>query len=285
MPKTLREALLWAKSELTKAGVDMPALDAELLLAHVLGISRVALYTKTDRILSEFEWERFIEHVNRRAAHIPLAYLVGKKEFYGLDFFVTPAVLIPRPETELMVEEGVNFLRKYRGLKLVVDVGTGSGAVGISIARQIPLGLFFLLDISEEAIKVAKVNARHHGVYERVIFGKGDLLEPLSFLDFKGKISLITANLPYIPSGEIPDLMPEVQKEPVLALDGGGDGLNLYRRLLPAAYKILAQDGMLLLEIAPYQGVAITREAKDLYHVEIKKDLAGRDRLVILKKK
>ena len=285
MPKSLREALLWAKSELARAGIDMPALDAELLLAHVLGISRVGLYTKTDRILSEYEWERFIDHINRRASHIPLAYLTGKKEFYGLDFFVTPAVLIPRPETELMVEEGVNFLKNFRGLKLAVDVGTGSGAVGIAIARQISLGLFFLLDISEEALKVAKVNARHHGVYDRVIFGKGDLLEPLNSLDFKGKISLITANLPYIPTGEIDDLMPEVKKEPVLALDGGEDGLMLYRRLLPAAHKILAEEGMMLLEIAPYQGEAILEEAQDLYRVEIKKDLAGRDRLVILKKK
>ncbi|GAV22193.1 peptide chain release factor N(5)-glutamine methyltransferase [Carboxydothermus pertinax] len=285
MPKTLREALLWAKEVLAKAGIEMPALDAEVLLAHVLGISRVGIYTKTDRILSDFEWERFTDHVKRRAARIPLAYLTGKKEFYGLDFFVTPEVLIPRPETELMVEEGISFLRKYRGLKLIADVGTGSGAVGISIARHIPLGLFFLLDISQEALKVAKVNARHHGVYDRAIFGQGDLLEPLFYLDFKGKFSLITANLPYIPTGELKDLMPEVKKEPTLALDGGYDGLELYRRLLPQAHQLLADEGIILLEIAPYQGKAITEETRSLFQGEIKKDLAGKDRLVVLRKK
>ncbi|ABB14651.1 peptide chain release factor N(5)-glutamine methyltransferase [Carboxydothermus hydrogenoformans] len=285
MPKTLREALLWAKNRLTSAGIEMPALDAELLLAHVLGISRVAIYTRPERVLSEYEWERFVDHVERRASRIPLAYLIGKKEFYGLDFFVTPEVLIPRPETELMVEEGINFLRQYRGLKLVADVGTGSGAVGVALACHIPLGLFFLLDISEEALKVARVNAHHHGVDERVILGHGDLLEPLSKLDFSGKFSLITANLPYIPTEELSTLMPEVQKEPQIALDGGEDGLMLYRRLLPEAHKLLAEDGVMLLEIAPYQGKAITAEAEKLYRVEIKKDLAGHDRLVILRKR
>ncbi|MCG8403473.1 MAG: peptide chain release factor N(5)-glutamine methyltransferase [Firmicutes bacterium] len=277
---TLREELVRAARFLNGRGVSSPGLDAEVLLAHVLGRDRVYLYRESQRYLDGEAARRYRALLKRRAGGEPVAYLTGRKEFMGLDFIVGPPVLIPRPETELLVENALAALAGSPGHPAVVDVGTGSGAVAVSLARLASRCAVYATDISAEALMLARENAARHGV--AVEFFHGDLLSPLRGVLEPGSVAVITANLPYIPKEELSSLPREVRDyEPRTALDGGFDGLEPYRRLVPVAAQYLAPGGMLLMEISPDQAErALALALPPRWESAPVPDLAGRTRLV-----
>ncbi|MCQ2559382.1 MAG: peptide chain release factor N(5)-glutamine methyltransferase [Clostridia bacterium] len=254
--------------------IDNPRLEAEVLLAWLLGCDRVWLYAH-----SEEETELADEYrklLDRRIKGEPVAYLLGKREFMGLDLEVNPAVLIPRPETELLVEKALAFCANKGAIK-AADVGTGSGAIALSLAFYAPEVQVWGLDISAAALAVAERNRKKLGLEERVNLQKNDLLT-----DWPEdcQLDLVLANLPYIPSQQMAGLMRDVRDfEPVLALDGGSDGLQLYRRLRPQAEKLLRPGGLLLLEIMSGQGAILTREANSNWTVGVDLDWAGQERI------
>ncbi|BAF61010.1 MAG: peptide chain release factor N(5)-glutamine methyltransferase [Pelotomaculum sp.] len=274
------DPLRWGRERLREGGIDTPELDAEVLLAYVTGLSRAGLYRKKELVLTEEEEARFIDLVERRLAGEPVAYLTGHKEFMGLDFVVNRSVLIPRPETELMVETALKFLP---GAPVIADVGTGSGAVAVSLAFFVKEAVVYATDISREALAVARLNAARHGVEGRVHFCPGDLLEPLTGRVMPGSLDLIAANLPYIATEDLPGLPREVRLfEPPVALDGGPGGLALYRRLIPAAAGFLKQGGIMLMEISPGQWAEMAGLLQPpQWEASLLKDLAGLDRLVL----
>jgi len=278
---SIRDSLIQATLHLRANGALTPRLDAEVLLTHVLDRDRVYLYREADLVL-DADCERCYQvMVERRAGGEPVAYLIGRKEFMGLDFSVGPHVLIPRPETELMVEKALEILTGWTGRRLAVDVGTGSGAVAVSLARLAPADtMVHAIDISPQALDVALANAVRHQV--KVVFHTGDLLAPLQGMLAPGSVTVITANLPYIPSGDMDSLPQDVRHfEPALALDGGTDGLELYRRLIPQAEAWLASGGQLLMEISPEQGEqALALLVAPRWRASIFPDLAGRPRLI-----
>jgi release factor glutamine methyltransferase len=279
---TVGEALAWARTVLRTGEGQTPALDAAVLLCSTLGCDRADLYRKPERTLTDVERDRFEEIIRGRLEGQPVAYLTGRREFMGLDFVVTPEVLVPRPETELIVEEALGILVDIPVQPLVVDVGTGSGAIAVSLARQIPRAVMMAIDSSEAALSVARQNAQRHGVI--IGFLPGDLLDPIPAV-LAGKIDLVTANLPYIPATEIDALSAEVRSEPRLALDGGPDGLDLYRRLVPQALRFLRSGGHLLFEIGHGQGrAALAIVPNPVWESRILADLAERERVVIARK-
>lgn len=253
-----------------------------MLLRHVLGLSRAQLYSERARRLSPSEEGRFWALVERRARHEPVAYLVGHREFYGLDFRVDDHVFIPRPETELLVEQSLAFLRG-RGCPAtgwrIADVGTGCGAIAISLAVHQPEALVCATDISAEVLEVARENALRHGVSQRVRFRCGDLLAPLA-----EPVDLLVSNLPYIPRAELARLPKEViGYEPLLALDGGEDGLAHYRRLLAQAPRWLHKGGAVIYEVGAGQrekALALARSHFPLAKIDLVRDYAGLDRVV-----
>jgi len=277
LPLTIRQALLQARKKLRMSPIAEPSLDAEVLLGHVVALDRAGLYREWERELTEEEERLLEELLARRLQGEPVAYLTGHKEFMGLDFKVTPAVLIPRPETELLVETALQLLQPDA---LVIDVGTGSGAIAVSLARHLPQGRVFATDLSQEALRVARENAVGNSVSVR--FYQGDLLTPLKGVVPFGAADLIAANLPYIPSADLAKLPLSVREyEPALALDGGEDGLELYRRLIPEAALFLKKGGYLLLEIGFDQAEAALKLLRENWETAVKQDLAGWDRLVV----
>jgi release factor glutamine methyltransferase len=278
---TMGQALLRARQQLKK-GINSgsPALDAEVLLSSVTGLDRAGLYRDWEKSLPKEMETRFFELVGRRRLGEPVAYLTGQKEFMGLNFTVRPSVLIPRPETELLVETALKGLPPSA---TVIDVGTGSGAIAVSLAFFRTDAVVYATDCSPEALGVARLNAARLGVGERCFFYQGDLLEPLSASGAAGRVDLIAANLPYIARDEYPALPAGVRMfEPALALDGGADGLACYRRLIPAATRFLKKGGLLLLEIGCRQGQAsLALFNPPAWEVAVLKDLAGLDRLVV----
>lgn len=285
------EWLKWARERLAGAGVDSPALDAELLLAHALRRDRSWVLAHPEHIMTPSEQALAEQLVSRRQRREPLAYILGCQPFFGLDLLVTPAVLIPRPETEELVERAIQWLnqraagrRETLASLRVIDVGTGSGAIALALAHAVPELHVIGVDDSAPALEVARTNARRLGLERRVHFAAGDLLLP-----FAGPFDLILANLPYIPSAELPTLMPEVsQYEPRRALDGGSDGLEPLRRLLAQARTRLAPDGALMAEIGAQQGIPALAAAGALMpdcRARVEKDLAGHDRILIVERK
>ncbi|MGE5607403.1 MAG: peptide chain release factor N(5)-glutamine methyltransferase [Bacteroidota bacterium] len=263
-------------------GLPNPRLEADLLLAAVLKLPRVKLYSEWDRPLEPAEIQQYREVIVKRVQGWPLAYLTGRKSFLSWEFQINPAVLIPRPETELLVEAVVEAV-KGRMEITGVDVGTGSGIIVISLAKLLPGSSWYATDISPGALDVAEANAVQLGVEQQIRFLNGDLLEPAagSGVEF----DLIVSNPPYIPSAEIGSLQPEVRQEPLLALDGGPDGLDLYRKLLPQARKLLKADGIIAVE----HGFDQRKSLEDLFRdagfvTESKADLAGWDRVMIGRK-
>lgn len=278
---TVREALAWARAELRAAGVETPGLDADVLLGAVLGCGRADLYREPERPLAPEERAEFRRQVAARCAGQPVAYLTGHREFMGLDFLVRPGVLVPRPETELLVEEARRLLADKLA-PVIVDVGTGSGAVAVSLARLFPGAQVIATDISAEALSVAQENARRHGA--PVKFLRGDLLDPVP-AGLTGRVELVAANLPYIPTAELASLPPAVLSEPRTALDGGPDGLDHYRRLVPQAGRLLRPGGHLLFEIGPGQGnAALALVGAPTWESRLLYDLAGRERLIAARK-
>ena len=263
-----------------------PRLEAEVLLRHILGVDKTRLYREPDQLLSEVQQKQYYQVLERRSQGEPVAYLTGRREFMSLDFIVNSQVLVPRPETELLVEIILNDLRPFSGPAHIVDVGTGSGAIAVSLAYYLPTAQVWAVDLSSAAINVARQNAENHGVTGRLSFLEGDLLTNLPETLGSG-LDWVAANLPYIPSEEIP-LLPRTvaQYEPSLALDGGQDGLELYRRLIPQAWQRLKPGGKLIMEMGCNQGQLLVGilAAGDWQAVEIVQDYAGLDRFVLARK-
>lgn len=253
------------------------ALSAQLLIAHVLGRPRSWLIAHPDVVLSDSQHDQADGLLNRLRGGEPLPYLLGHWEFYGLDFIVTPAVLIPRPETELLVEQAIAWLKAHPGRRTAADVGTGSGCIAVSAAKHVPDVHFLAVDRSAEALAVAESNAERLGVSGQIQFLRGDLLTGAH-----GSFDLVCANLPYIPHSALRDL--DVARfEPHQALDGGPDGLDAIRALAADAPRWLAPGGCLLLEIQFDQGNAVAdlvRRHLPGAQVAVLRDLAGRDRVV-----
>jgi release factor glutamine methyltransferase len=266
---------------LANQGVESPRFDAEILLAHALGLNRAAVLSRPEQELTPKQLTLYRDLIARRGDREPLAYVVGYREFFGLVFVVDHRALIPRPETELLVEHALEIAKHKTAPLRIADVGAGSGAIAVTLAVRLPGATVHALDHSADALKVVAENARRHDVSDRVHCLHSDLLSALT-----GPVDLITANLPYVTTGEWQQLVPEIKyHEPRSALDGGPDGLALIRRLLETAEPCLRPSGALLLEIGAGQGVAATslaRENLPLARVQLVKDYAGLDRLVIV---
>ena len=277
MKKSVAEVLKSATLRLEEGGIDSPKLDAEILLAHVLGWRRLSLYVDAEKILPLEKILRFNDWITQRLKKFPVAYLTGTKEFMGLAFAVNEHVLIPRPETEILTELVGEYLRSIGGEVNFADLGTGSGAICVSILKFVKSARACAVDVSAEALNVAKFNATKFHVEDRINFFQGDLFAPL-----EGKIfNAIISNPPYIPTGELDSLQAEVQREPRLALDGGEDGLNFYRRIIFDAPKFLTDGGLLAFEVGINQAEAVKNlMAANFAEVEIFKDLAGIERVV-----
>ena len=277
----LDDALAQAATRLANQGVESPRLDAEILLAHALGLNRAAVLSRPEQRLTPKQLTHYRDLVARRGDREPLAYIVGYREFYGLDLKVDHRVLIPRPETELLVEHALEIARGQAAPLLIADVGAGSGAIAVTLAAHLPGATIYALDQSPDALEVVAENARRHHVGGRVRCLHSDLLSALS-----SPVDLITANLPYVRTDEWPDLAPEIRDhEPRAALDGGPDGLDLIGRLLETAGPHLRPSGAILLEIGAGQGDAATTLARASIpqaRVQLIQDYAGLDRLVIV---
>lgn len=261
---------------------DWPELDAQIILAHVIGRPRTWLLAHLETPLTPPQIDQTKEAVAQLRAGTPLPYIVGHWEFFGLDFNVTQDVLIPRPETELLVEKAISWLTSHPEARSVVDVGTGSGAIAISIATHIPNANILATDLSPAALNVAKGNARKFNLESRIEFLECDLFPKSSFNITPSAFDLVCANLPYIPTTTLHHL-PIYGREPTLALDGGPDGLDLYRRMFDLVHKWLAPNAMLLLEIEATQGASALELAQETFPnaaTHIEQDLTGHDRLV-----
>lgn len=271
--------LRWAVEKLREAGVETPLLDAEVILSHACGCSRTYLIAHPDFQPSLEVTEHFSRWVERRSRREPLAYIVGEREFYGISFEVTPAVLVPRPETEVLVETALRILRDIPNA-VILDIGVGSGAIAVSIAKSAPEVTVYGTELSAAALEVARRNAERTRVQDRVRLFQGDLFEPVAGMRF----DLIASNPPYIPSSEIERLEPEVSKyEPRQALDGGPDGLDYYRRISVAAREYLKPAGILAVEIGMGQSGAVEGlfEENGFANVRAISDYSGIERVVL----
>jgi len=247
----LAEALTDGTAQLAEAGVDSPGVDAEWLLAHVLDCPRPELPLHRDQPLTPTQATHWAELLAARVRRIPLQHLLGTANFCGLELAVNEHVLVPRPETELLAEAAWNIANSFETLR-VLDIGTGSGCLAIAIARHAPAAAVHAMDISPPALAVAQANADRHGT--AITFHEGNACEALP----KGPWEVIVSNPPYIPSAELAGLQPEVREhDPALALDGGHDGLTIYRALIPRALAGLAAGGRLLLEVGDGQAAAV----------------------------
>lgn len=279
---TIGAILKWTGQYFQDKGVDNPRLDAEVLLSHILGKDRLYLYVHFDQPLSREELSQFRAMVKKRVMRISVAYIIGYKEFMGHNFLVSPAVLVPRPDTEILVEAVSNRLRNLTAPR-ILDIGTGSGAILVSLLKDLPSALGTAVDISPDALAVAKENALRHDVNERAEFYLGDV-----FLPVQGKMfDCIVSNPPYIPDDEIKELAPEVRGEPRLALAGGRDGLDFYRRILSEGVNYLTPGGILAVEVGAGQAREVALlgdDAKGLKNNAIIKDYAGIERVVLMVK-
>lgn len=277
---TIRRILVWAADDLKKRGSSSPRLDAELLLCLVLGVDRVRLVIDSERPLDKAELTRYRALHTRRRTGEPVAYLLGKREFYGRSFRVDARVLIPRPETELLVEVGLARTRQLALSARVLDLCTGSGCVAISLARERPTTRVLGTDVSPGAIAVAAENATRLGAASNAGFFVSDVF---AAVDPRSRFDLVTANPPYIPAPEIPTLQVDIRGfEPHLALVGGEDGLDLVRRIVADAPAFLAPGGVLAMELASGQASHVAALlARSGYHdVDTAKDYGGHERVV-----
>lgn len=276
-PLSLADALARAVSRLVQADVENPRLDAELLLAEACGLSRAGLMARRAP-LTGVEAERLSAMLTRRSRREPLAYIVGRKEFFSIDFEVSPAVLVPRPDTEILVE-GVLEVLRGRQAGSIIDIGTGSGAVAIAIAVHAQqVNRIVATDISASALCVARRNASAHRCADRISFVEADLFVPGA-----ERFDLIVSNPPYIEHSVVEDLATEIAAfEPRVALDGGADGLDFYRRIADAAGDRLVADGVVMVEVGAGQAAAVSEifRRSGLREISLLKDIAGVDRVV-----
>jgi release factor glutamine methyltransferase len=294
---TIRRALVWTSDDFKGRGISSARLDAELLISRALGVDRVGLYTDLERPLQHSELSRIRELVIRRRKHEPVAYILGEKEFFGRLFDVTPDVLIPRPDTETVVDRILRVCEVNHAGR-VLDLGTGSGAIAITVAAERPSVFVDASDISKEALTVAARNAKKHGVDERVDFYLGDLFDALSEkLKFSGTLAsrtpvsydVIVSNPPYIADGQWESLSLDIREfEPQIALRGGIDGLDFYGRLCGPALDLLSSGGVLMLEVGQGQApavIGILQSDSRWGEITTHMDFAGIDRVVQARKR
>ncbi len=289
MPSSMSSSHLYreAVDTLIQAGIDNARQEALWILEEAVGVTRMRLYTYSDDPIDLERYQQAVALIERRASREPLQYVLGHQEFYGLDMVVKPGVLIPRPESELLVEEAIVRLRSHLQ-PVILDVGTGSGCLAISMARALTHAMVIASDQSVAALQIARLNAKRHGLDSRILWLAGDLLAPLLSRGLAGKVTAIIANLPYISHAEWESLSPDVKDfEPCLALDGGPDGLDVYRRLLQEAPCLLAPEGVVLVEIGIGQADRLCQEIADsnmLKVVNVQPDLQGIPRMVCLQR-
>ncbi|SDF00610.1 peptide chain release factor N(5)-glutamine methyltransferase [Sporolituus thermophilus] len=278
---TIGAILNWTGQYFRDKGVATPRLDAEVLLSHILGRDRLYLYLNYDQPLEPAELAAFREAVKQRALRVPVAYITGHKEFMGLDFIVTSDVLVPRPDTEVLVEAA---LARLAGVSapVILDLGVGSGAIIVSLLHRLKAATGVGVDISPGALKVAAANAQKHGVAARLALKQGDLFAPVAGRTFHA----IVSNPPYIPDGDLAGLEPEVRHEPRTALAGGADGLDFYRRIVAGAPGHLNEGGFLAVEVGRGQAAAVAGLAamSGLGVEAVIRDYAGIERVVIMRR-
>ena len=282
-PSTAHEALRRAVITLRANGIADPEIEAEMLLRHVLGLDRAYLFLRLPDALTAEQEEEFRTLISRRLAHVPAAYLTARREFYSMSFAVGPGVLIPRPETEHVVEAALDAGRQMLRERITfVDVGTGSGAIALAVAKHLPALRVLATDCSPAALAVADLNAKRLRLAGRVTFLHGDLLEPVV-----EPVDIVAANLPYVPTGVWEQLPSEIRDhEPRAALDGGEDGLRVIDRLLAAVSRRLNPGGAVILEIGHDQAAplrALASERLPGAAVEMRRDLAGHDRVALIR--
>ncbi len=288
---TIREILQFAAAELSAAGIENSHVDAGLLLGEVLNSTRTQLYLDADTTVSEIHYLRFLEFLQRRQQREPLAYILGQQEFWSLDFIVSPAVLIPRPETELLVEEGLSLFQKHAsGSGLILDLCCGSGAIAVILAKELAVPII-AADISEDALEIARQNAKRHSVEHLVSFVRADLLS--SFCK-QPLFSMILSNPPYVSADEMKKgLQPEVDLyEPHLALNGGTGGYDILRQIRRQAASRLLPGGSLCMEIGAEQGAGVLElfsgnpaDTSCFVEARILSDYSGHDRILCVQKK
>ena len=280
--KTIAKSLRWAEGYLAQRGVPSPYVDAEYILAHILGCQRQDLLIYPDRVVKEDEAAQFNACIERRGRREPLQYIIGEVGFRGLLFKVNKDVLIPRPETELLVDEVVKSVTKKDAT--ILDLCTGSGCIAVCVAREIIDSKVYAVDISEGALAAARENAARHGVGERITFLSGDLFGAISSLNLKGMIDVIVSNPPYVSSEEMQELQPEIRDyEPASALYGGKDGLDFYRRIIHESPYFLAAGGYIVMEMGYGQAGRIKELIENenkFINIEITKDMAGIGRTI-----
>jgi release factor glutamine methyltransferase len=284
MTTSISDAILQGASVLRKGGVTEARREAGSLLAHVLEKDRTFLISHAEDLLIDGKLDEFSDYVERRAQGEPLQYITGSQDFFGLQFKVTPDVLIPRPETELLVETAIKLIGDPNSNAYICDVGTGSGCIAITLLKQRPFANSVAVDISEAAIRIAEDNASHHSVNERISFVVSDCFQSLAKIP---PFDLIVSNPPYVPAEALDGLQREVKDhEPRVALTPGLDGLSVIRRLLQEAADFLKSEGHLLIEIGFDQAAAVERliDANVWKLLKIYPDLQGIPRVVALRK-
>lgn len=282
---TILKARQWGINRLRESGVDGPRLDAEVLLAHCLQIDRVKLYFLYDKIIDRENWESYTKCIERRVKREPVAYITGYKEFRSLSFKLTPDVLIPRPETEILVEETLKecaLIRKNRNSLRILELGTGSGIIAVSLSKEIEHLSIIATDISLEVLKIAKENARLHREDSKINFLVGEFLRAIKIKE--NHIDFVVSNPPYLSASDLKDLQPEIKEyELIDSLLGGEDGLDFYRKIVPDVSKLLRYEGWLILEVGMGQADRVSgmiKKTGEFKKIEIVKDLSGIPRVV-----
>ncbi|MBW8001287.1 MAG: peptide chain release factor N(5)-glutamine methyltransferase [Planctomycetes bacterium] len=286
---TIQKLLNWVTDYFTEKGIEPARFSAELLLGDVLGIRRIELYTQFDTVVSEEVRDKLRELVKRAGQNEPVQYLIGKTEFYSLELEITPDCLIPRPETELLVERAIEFLRQRSGEQFVCDLCTGSGCIATAIAKNFVTGKIIATDISDSALKIAAKNIEKHQLGGRVKLLCGDLFDPVVPQLDSGKFDLIVCNPPYVSDSEFETLDKNVRDyEPKEALLAGVDGLDVYKRICEKVDDFLKPDGALIMETGYRQGQAVRElleQVNCFTEITVEKDLSNNDRIVTAKKK
>lgn len=285
---TIGRLLTWTTDYFKQNGIESPRLDAEVLLAEAHECERIELYTSFDELANERTRVAFRELVRRRAEGMPVAYLVGRREFYAMTFFVTPEVLIPRPETEFVLIALLDLVKQCESGAVplqIADVGTGSGILAVAAAKHMPNSTLTAIDVSSSALAVAQRNAEHHQVADRIDFVEGDLLAGLPPAK---KFDFIISNPPYVSEAEFDELSPEVKRyEPRGALVAGPRGTEVIQRLLPQAAEHLESGGWLIIEISPMIAESVRSlidNAQQWQSVKLHKDLAGHERVITVQR-
>ncbi len=280
----LREAWLRSRQRLELAAIPDAGIEAQVLLRYTLGIDRATFHASPDRELSDEDAEGFGRMVERRIEGEPLSYITGHREFYGLDFVVTPDVLVPRQETEFLVEAVLEYAGdrgEDESPLAIADIGTGSGCIAVALGHHLPNATVYATDMSREALRVAEENVRKHGLEGRVHLRQGDLFGALD-----GPVDVVASNPPYLSTEEAADLPPDVQREPRIALAAGSDGMDVLSRLIVGAREYVKPGGLLALEIDPRRLEAVKSLAGRTFpggEIGLAKDHAGLDRVVTVR--